>query len=196
MAKFAHSDILDGGLLAIKNNAVKMLLIKAYTYGDSYATVVANKVDEVVMAPTDLLITSSGNNRVLTVAAKSATAAAAATQLDNGTATSGSTTTLANTAKAWTVNAFALKRVTIVSGTGAGQVATITSNTATVLTFPAMTTAPDATSVYRINEDLSVALTDGSARVLLVTDETSESAAAIGDTTNFPAWTYTAPQPV
>lgn len=125
MAKFAHTDVLDGGLLAIKNNAVKMLLIKAYAFGDSYATVIGNKVSEVVMAPGDLLIASSGNNRVLTVAAKSAAASA-------------------------------------IGGAG----------------------------------DHHIALTDGTAKVLVVTDETGEAAVAVSDTTNFPAWTYTAPAPV
>jgi hypothetical protein len=73
-AKFAHSDVLDGGLLAIKNGATKMLLVSAYTFGDSYATVNTNTVASVTMAATDFTISSSGNNRVLTTATKSATA--------------------------------------------------------------------------------------------------------------------------
>jgi hypothetical protein len=124
MSKFAHSDVLDGGLLFVKNNAIKMLLLRAYAYGDSLATVTAAKVSEVAMVPGDMLITTSGNNRVLTIAAKSAAAAAIG---DAG--------------------------------------------------------------------DAHVALVDGT-RVLLVTDETGEAAVAVSDTTNFPAWTYTAPAPV
>jgi hypothetical protein len=123
MAKFAHADVLDGGPLVVKNSTTKMLLIKAYAFGDSLATVIGNKVSEVAMAATDLIITSSGNNRVLTVAAKSAAAAA-------------------------------------IGGAG----------------------------------DHHIALVDAT-RVLLVTDETGEAAVAVSDTTTFPTWVYTAPQP-
>jgi hypothetical protein len=66
------------------------------------------------------------------------------------------TTTLANTAKAWAVNQWAVSQVRILSGTGAGQVRTVASNTATVLTLStAWTITPDATSVYSIegNDD-------------------------------------------
>ena len=43
MAKYAHADVLDGGLNAIRNNATQMLLLKAYSPGDSYATVVGTQ---------------------------------------------------------------------------------------------------------------------------------------------------------
>ena len=126
MAKFVHSDVLDGGLNAIKTAATKMILISAYTAGDSYATVTANTLATVTMASTDYTISSSGNNRVLTVASgKSATATAAST------------------------------------GT----------------------------------PDLHIAFTDGSAKVLWVTDETTNQTFASGVTVNFPAPTYTSNQP-
>lgn len=73
-----------------------------------------------------------------------------------GTATSGGASTLTNTAKNWTTNQWTNYQVRIVSGTGAGQIRTIASNTATVLTVSvAWTTAPDATSVYSLegNDD-------------------------------------------
>ena len=73
-----------------------------------------------------------------------------------GTATAGAATTLTNSAKTWTVNQWTNSQVRIVSGTGAGQIRTIASNTATVLTVSAAwTTNPDATSVYSIegNDD-------------------------------------------
>ena len=73
-----------------------------------------------------------------------------------GTATAGAATTLTNAAKTWTVNQWANYQVRITAGTGAGQVRTIASNTATVLTVSsAWTTTPDATSVYSIegNDD-------------------------------------------
>lgn len=78
MPKYAHPDVLDGGLSHIKANAAKMLLISAYAVADSYATVIGNKLAEVAMAPEDFAITSTGNNRVLTTAAGK-TAAATAT---------------------------------------------------------------------------------------------------------------------
>ena len=73
-----------------------------------------------------------------------------------GTATAGGASTLANSAKTWATNQWTNSQVRIVSGTGAGQIRTIASNTGTVLTTStAWTTAPDATSVYSIegNDD-------------------------------------------
>ncbi len=72
-------------------------------------------------------------------------------------ATAGTTTTLTDTTNTWTANAFQptatgiAYQVRIISGTGAGQVAQITANTANQLTVsPAFTTAPGAGSVYVI----------------------------------------------
>jgi len=73
-----------------------------------------------------------------------------------GTATAGAATTLTNSAKTWTTNQWTNYQVRIVSGTGAGQIRTIASNTGTVLTVSASwSTNPDATSVYSIegNDD-------------------------------------------
>lgn len=72
-----------------------------------------------------------------------------------GTATSATGTTLVNSAKGWATNQWANYQVRIVSGTGAGQIRSITSNTGTTLTVPTWTTTPDATSVYNIegNDD-------------------------------------------
>ena len=73
-----------------------------------------------------------------------------------GTATAGAASTLTNSAKNWAVNQWANYQVRITDGTGAGQIRTIASNTATALTVgAAWTTAPDATSVYAIegNDD-------------------------------------------
>jgi hypothetical protein len=73
-----------------------------------------------------------------------------------GTATAGGASTLTNSAKTWATNQWANYQVRIVSGTGAGQIRTIASNTGTVLTTSAAWTAnPDATSVYSIegNDD-------------------------------------------
>lgn len=127
MAKFVHSDVLDNGISGgIKSVATKMMLISAYAAGDSYATVTGNKLAEVTMTSADYTLSSSGNNRVLTVASgKSATATAASTGTPN----------------------------------------------------------------------LHIAFTDGSAKVLWVTDETTDQTFASGVTVNFPAPTYTSNQP-
>jgi hypothetical protein len=73
MAKFTNDTALDAALNIIKNNANKMYLIKAYAFGDSYATVLGNKVAEVAMAPTDMIVADGDSGgRKLTVAAKNA----------------------------------------------------------------------------------------------------------------------------
>ena len=85
-----------------------------------------------------------------------------------GTATAGGASTLTNSGKTWTTNQWTNSQVRIVSGTGAGQIRTIASNTGTVLTTSAAwTTQPDATSVYNIegNDDFVYYL--GSAAVTL-----------------------------
>lgn len=66
-----------------------------------------------------------------------------------GIATSGSTTTIVDTTKNWKVNQWAGKRVRITGGSAAGLELTITSNTATTLTFAA-TNATDASTQYTI----------------------------------------------
>jgi hypothetical protein len=77
-------------------------------------------------------------------------------QFATGTATAGAASTLTNTGKAWATNQWANYQLRIVSGTGAGQIRTVASNTATVLTVgAAWTTNPDSTSVYSLegNDD-------------------------------------------
>lgn len=84
MAKWVRSGVLDNGLNDIKTNASKMLLVKAYTSGDSYATVTGNLLGEVSMTSSDYTLASSGNNRTLTTASgKTATASASSVQGDN-----------------------------------------------------------------------------------------------------------------
>lgn len=79
MAKWVRSGVLDNGLNDIKNTATKMLLISAYSAGDSYATVVAAKLAEADMVSGDYTLGSSGSNRTLTTASgKTATATAGA----------------------------------------------------------------------------------------------------------------------
>lgn len=73
---------------------------------------------------------------------------------DFGTATGTQTsTTLGDTSKAWTTNQWATRTVRIVSGTGAGQTRTISSNTGTVLTVSVAwgTTPVAGSSKYTID---------------------------------------------
>ena len=90
---------------------------------------------------TNEVIDSSGSNNHGTSATN-----------DSGTSSGTNTsTTLNDTTKSWTVNGYANHNLTITGGTGSGQTAAISSNTATALTISsAWTTTPDATSTYRI----------------------------------------------
>jgi len=128
MAVWAHADVLDGGLNAIKTVATKMYLIKAYTLADSYATVTTTNALNagVTMASGDFALSSAGSNRLITTAAGKTQAANA--------------------------------------NSGAGP-------------------------------NLHIAFTDGTAKVLWVTDETSDQVITSGNTINFPQLTYTCNQP-
>ncbi len=64
---------------------------------------------------------------------------------------SNSATTLNDTSQAWTANQWTNYLVVITSGSGSGQVQSITSNTAARLTVSSTwTTIPDSTSLYKI----------------------------------------------
>ena len=68
-----------------------------------------------------------------------------------GTATSGSASTLVNSAAPWTTNSEAGRLCIISTGTGVAQVRRIVSNTTTTLTIADdWVTAPDSTSEYKI----------------------------------------------
>lgn len=84
-----------------------------------------------------------------------ATSGVASGTFDSGTATSGSATTLVRSSATWFTNTWTNYQVRITAGTGAGQIRTISSNTATTLTVPTWTTNPDATSQFSIegNDD-------------------------------------------
>lgn len=86
----------------------------------------------------------------------------AMTSYDTGIATSGGGSTLTNTGKAYTVNAYTNYQVRITAGTGVGQKRRIASNTATVLTVAnSWTTNPDNTSVYAIESRIWARLNAG-----------------------------------
>ena len=75
MAKYEHPDIMDGGLLKLKTDCDKIAVVSAYTLGDAYATVAAAILAEAAMVDADLVISTSGNNRLLTTAVKTDAAA-------------------------------------------------------------------------------------------------------------------------
>lgn len=73
---------------------------------------------------------------------------------DAGTATSGASTTITDSTKAWAVNRWTNYSVRILAGTGVGQIKPIASNTATALTIVGTwATNPDNTSVFAIQGD-------------------------------------------
>lgn len=191
MTKLAHADVLDGSLLVIKNNATAVRLVKGYVPGDNYAAVVAKTVGSAALTAADFTISTDGSsNRVLTSAAKTGTVTADTAQYDLGTATAGAASTLTDAAKTWTANVQANRAVTITGGTGAGQSRRIVSNTGTALTVESpWATQPDATSVYRITDNLVWAFTDGT-RVLWLTDETTKQVLTTGNPLNVPVQTY------
>lgn len=76
--KWAAASVLDGGSDLMRTLAgtaarVKMHVIKAYSAGDSYATVVGNSCGSVDLAAADLAQSTSGSSRRTTVAAKAVT---------------------------------------------------------------------------------------------------------------------------
>jgi hypothetical protein len=71
-----------------------------------------------------------------------------------GVPSAGSTTVLTDSSKAWTVNKFAGKTFRIIAGTGINQQTVVNSNTATALSYTAITTAPAADSMYAVFDDL------------------------------------------
>lgn len=74
---------------------------------------------------------------------------------ENGTADSAGSTTLVDSSKSWSTNAWQDKQIVIADGTGVGQARTIASNTSDTLTVDvAWDVTPDATSVYRIVDEV------------------------------------------
>jgi hypothetical protein len=89
---------------------------------------------------------------------------------DAGVATSGASTTITDSTKAWATNRWTNYVVRILHGTGIGQTRIIASNTATVLTVQqAWTTTPDSTSVFAIqaNPDMLYLVSGGNAAILM-----------------------------
>jgi len=92
-----------------------------------------------------------------------------------GKATSGTTTALTDSTANWTTNQWAGYYAFIWTGTGKAQLASITSNTATVLTFSnTLGTALDSTSRYNIMGYDAGTLTSTSGRIVTDTTKTWE----------------------
>lgn len=84
MTKYAHADVLDGGLNAIKTVAIRLLVLKNYTAGQSYATVLTNAICTITVANADFTLSGAdAAARVLTTAAKSGTASGSSTGGDD-----------------------------------------------------------------------------------------------------------------
>ena len=66
MAYFAHADVLENGPAYVKANATNIMLVSTYTFGDSYATAVANKLSEAAVTTANWTWSASVNDRVLT----------------------------------------------------------------------------------------------------------------------------------
>ncbi len=65
MPYFAHADVLENGPAYVKANATKIMLVSTYAFGDSYATVVANKLSEAAVTTANWTWSASDNDRVL-----------------------------------------------------------------------------------------------------------------------------------
>ena len=76
MAKFASPEFLFGSAVAFKAAVNKMVLLKAYTAGDVYATVQANNIGEVAVVSTDftLAVVAGGDCTMTGPSGKSTTA--------------------------------------------------------------------------------------------------------------------------
>ena len=92
MPAWSSNTIDDNGLALFATRAatagrIVQHIFGPYTEGDSYATVLTNSKADMAMVAADFTLSSSGQNRVLTVAAKSSvTADANATSVDLHTA--------------------------------------------------------------------------------------------------------------
>lgn len=69
-ATWLGQDVMDHGLLRFGSNAQKLHVIDGYSLGATYATVVAASVGNVGVAGGDFSLSNVGNDRKVTVAAK------------------------------------------------------------------------------------------------------------------------------
>lgn len=106
---------------------------------------------------------------------------------DEGLATSATTTTLVDSTKSWVVDRYSGSTVTIIYGTGVGQVKRLTGNTSTTLSiYGTWEVTPDTTSRYEIKRDV---LDFGSVSSSSTTVITDSSRAAVASE-NWPSNTF------
>jgi len=203
MSQDYHVDVYDKGLEQISNSAnwgggvLKMVMCMAKPADDTEASTLypsGKRVSGVInMAGGDFTLQNkAGGGREIVTAVKVDAAGVTVVSTENGTAESGSAAALVDTNKAWTVDAWKGWVVEITAGTGAGQKRVISTNSATQLTPETnFTTAPDATSVYKITPDLCIVLYDagGSPRVLAVVNEDQNGDVAENSVLNIPSLT-------
>jgi hypothetical protein len=89
-----------------------------------------------------------------------------------GIATGGSTTTLVDSTKNWNTNQWAGARIRIKAGTGRDAYFTVTSNTATTLTYAAQGFTPDSTTRYSLQDSFGTCTGAGSTTTLVDTTKT------------------------
>lgn len=120
----------------------------------AYQSLANNLVDADTNSQVDAFVTELqfvGNVLSVVRTRRVSTFKAGLAVLPNTTADIFSATTIGNSTLAMTANEHVGRQAQIVSGTGPGQLRTITANTATTLTIsPAWGTTPDATSVFRV----------------------------------------------
>ncbi len=189
-----NTSVLDAALNHIKNNANSLELVKAFSSGDSRATVLGNTVCSIALVTGDFtLANNTPSGRKVTLQAKSGTASASSSQYESGTATAGAASTLTDSGASFPDRSG--KVVKITGGTGSGQVRRIQSNTGTVITVDtAWATQPDATSTYEILDDLHWVIISGT-EVLAVHDEGTNQVITSGNPVNTPALENRLPQP-
>ncbi|WDE07303.1 hypothetical protein SG34_010640 [Thalassomonas viridans] len=169
----------DAYLNATKDAITHLHLVKDYLQSDSFVTVTgAKSVASIAISPADMAISTVDGNRTLVINPKSnLTKNNSSQKYVIGTASSGTTNSLTLTGAGWSVSAYERKVVHITGGTGAGESAKITGNTADTLSFDAgaFTVALDNTSEFEILDDIS-AVYVSSTEVVYACEEATDKA--------------------
>lgn len=85
MAQFIAAEALDAALNYIKNNAQELRLVRSYSVGDSYATVLTNTICIIPVSSSDFTVAAaSSNGRKYTLAGKSGNATSSSTGTAGG----------------------------------------------------------------------------------------------------------------
>jgi len=179
-------------LIFIKTQLTSLMVKNPSAIADinDYAGVIANSVGNISIAPSDMAITDSDGDKILTINAKSGVNKTQdSDSYETGTATAGSPTSLTDTGAAFPNRENKVLHIT--AGTGVGKSAKILAgNTSNVLSFADIGLALDSTSKYKILDDLVIVYTDSvNSKVKLVKEETTDQAVSVssGNPVNFSA---------